>query len=416
MPVTHLLQTEIVQSETIRDDDPFITTTNLQDDLNQIRAVIRSILGRDSWLDLENIKTIDFLTNWFENNIVENINITANDAPSWHSVIFNGINIESFLNDTQTLESAVGEVYDFYSQIHDTLNVSVKEIILPVYLYQFVEEQEKVKSLINELLKTLPRSVKLSILFNLTTIPDSYIDTFQSNPNFLEDFEYYVYCVYFYDPYEAKVCSDSNDRDTCAPISPSQAKMIKRSFVNSLPMAVKNVGAVVRNPLNISKIFDYSLVNVIKKLRNVNFKLITNFFNIYNGPYDSGTDTYNIDISKFLSKLEKDVGIEVLYLDDLVWLEKYDHSNAPTVNGIFAFNDLSVISSLFGDSIGYLDKVVQSLKASKRKIVLFYDHLDNDLSTFGFSGTEFSFNLSDESLRKKYIVFNDFNIMCEDID
>jgi hypothetical protein len=78
MPVSHLLQTEIVQSEIVNDSNPFITTTNLQDDLNQIRAVIRSILGRSSWLNLNNIKTIDFLTTWFNNNVLSNGKLNAN--------------------------------------------------------------------------------------------------------------------------------------------------------------------------------------------------------------------------------------------------------------------------------------------------------------------------------------------------
>jgi hypothetical protein len=86
------------------------------------------------------------------------------------------------------------------------------------------------------------------------------------------------------------------------------------------------------------------------------------------------------------------------------------------VNGIFAFNDTSRLSSLFGSSISYLDKVAQALKASKRKMVLFHDSLDNNLSTFRRSGTSYLFNLSDSLLVNKYIVFNNFNVMSEEID
>ncbi len=490
MPVTHLLQTEIVQSEIVADDNPLITTTNLQDDLNQIRSVIRYILGRNSWLSLGGIKTIDFITNWFNNNVLANGKLNAHsidysvviniesypavlrssntwiklegfslninsqnkvlwsgisftkedidsaisqtetikttgtrlsnleylETSSWHPVIFNGANVKNFLNGTQNLENAVNEIYNFYSQIRNTLGVFTKEIILPMYLHQFINEQERVKNLVNNLSEALPKGVKLSILLNLTKIPNSYINAFQSNPTFLEDFQYYIHCLYFYDPYEAKFCSDLNDENTCTQVSDYQAQTIKKAFIIGLPSNIKNIGVFVRHPINMGKIFDHSFFDIKRRFKDVNFRVITNFFNIYNGPYSEGGDTYNVDVSKFLNRLEKDIGLEVLYLDDLVWLEKYNPSDPITVNGVFAFNNVSVISSLFGGSISYLDKVVQALKASKKKMVLFYDYLDNSLSTFNFSGTSFSFNISEDSLINKYVVFNSLNNIYEEID
>jgi hypothetical protein len=607
MPVSHLLQTEIVQSEIVNDSNPFITTTNLQDDLNQIRAVIRSILGRSSWLNLNNIKTIDFLTTWFNNNVLSNgklnansidysvvsdvnsypavlrssstwlklesfssylnaqnkllwsgISFTTTDIDSaisptstiatintrlsnlesslnntntqittlqssvnslstrvtnaetnitnlstrttnlesqtssldtrvtnlegrvtalennsggsgggsggggsgtcsgcvdtttfsqtisninnninqlnqeiqliesknqtygnllWHPAIFNKQKLNDFLNGIETLDNVVNDVFDFYIQAQENLNVSIKEIILPVYLHKFVEKQTEIKNLINALLIALPSGVRVSFLFDLTVIPDDYISLLQTNNTSLENLKYQgIYSIYFYDPYEAKFCTDLNDLSTCTNATESQAHMLKKAMINSLPSAIENVGVFVRNSLNLDKIFDHLFLNVKKKFKDVKFKLITNFFNLYNGPYSDGSETYNIDISKFLNKLERDFGLEIFYLDDLVWLEKYDPSNQPTPNGIFVFNNLSTISSLFGSSISAVDKTVQVLKASKRKIALIYDYLDNDLSTFNFSGSSISFNLSDSSLRQKYIIFNDLNTMTEEID
>jgi chaperonin cofactor prefoldin len=609
MPVSHLLQTEIVQSEIVNDSNPFITTTNLQDDLNQIRAVIRFILGRNSWLSLSNIKTIDFLTTWFNNNVLSNGKINANSidysvvsnvdsypavlrnsstwlklepfssflnsqnkllwsgisfttadidsaiSPTstittintrlsnlesslnttnanvstlqssvnnlstrvtnaetnitnlstrttnlesqtssldtrltnlegrvtalennsgsgggggggggggsgtcsgcvdtttfsstissinnninqlqqevqaienknqtygnllWHPVIFNRLKLKNFLDGIETLDNVVDEVSDFYTKVQIDLNVSIKEIILPVYLHKFVEKQTEIKNLINALLTALPSGVRVSLLFELTVIPDNYISLLQTNTNFLEYLKYQgMYSIYFYDPYEAKFCTDLNDLSTCTNATESQAQMLKRAMINSLPSVIENVGVFVRNLLNLNKIFDHLFLNVKKKFKDVKFKLITNFFNIYNGPYSDGTETYYIDISKFLNKIESDFGLDIFYLDDLVWLEKYDQSNPPATNGIFIFNDLITLSSLFGSSISIVDKVVQTLKASKRKIALIYDYLDSDLSTFNLSGSSVSFNLSNQSLRQKYIVFNDLNTMTEEID
>jgi hypothetical protein len=601
MPVSHLLQTEIVQSEIVNDSNPFITTTNLQDDLNQIRAVIRSILGRDSWLSLSNIKTIDFLTTWFNNNVLSNGQINANSidysvvsnvdsypavlrnsstwlkleafssflnsqnkllwsgisfttadidsaiSPTntiatintrlsnlesslnnvnaqitilqssvsslstrvtnaetniaslstrttnlesqtssldtrvtnledrvtalennsgggggsgtcsgcvdsttfsqtilyinseisrldskiqfiedsnqiygnllWHPVIFNGIKLGNFLEGMEILDNVVNEVFDFYTKVRGDLNVSVKEIILPLYLHKFVEKQTDIKDLVNALLTAMPGGVRISFLFDLTVVPDDYISSFQTNSTLLEFLGYKgIHSIYFYDPYEAKFCTDLNDLSTCTNATESQAQMLKRAMINSLPSVIENVGVFVRNPLNLNKIFDHLFLNVKKKFKDVKFKLITNFFNIYNGPYSDGTETYYIDISKFLNKIESDFGLDIFYLDDLVWLEKYDQSNPPATNGIFIFNDLITLSSLFDSSISIVDKVVQTLKASKRKIALIYDYLDSDLSTFNLSGSSVSFNLSNQSLRQKYIVFNDLNTMTEEID
>jgi len=605
MPVSHLLQTEIVQSEIVNDSNPFITTTNLQDDLNQIRAVIRSILGRSSWLNLSNIKTIDFLTNWFNNNVLSNGKLNANSidysvvsnvdsypavlrnsstwlklesfssflnsqnkllwsgisfttadidsaiSPTstittintrlsnlesslnttnanvstlqssvnnlstrvtnaetnitnlstrttnlesqassldtrvtnlegrvtalennsgsgggggggsgtcsgcvdtttfsstissinnninqlqqevqaienknqtygnllWHPVIFNRLKLKNFLDGIETLANVVDEVSDFYTKVQIDLNVSIKEIILPVYFHKFIEKQTEIKNLINALLAALPSGVRVSLLFDLTVIPDNYISLLQTNTTFLEYLKYQgMYSIYFYDPYEAKFCTDLNDLSTCTNATEPEAQILKKAIINSLPSVVKNVGVFVRNPLNLNKVFDHLFLNVKKKFKDVKFKLITNFFNIYNGPYSEGSETYNIDISKFLNKIENDFGLDIFYLDDLVWLEKYDQSNPPATNGIFVFNDLGVLSSLFGSSISTVDKVVQALKASKRKIALIYDYLDNDLSTFHISGSSISFNLSDQALIQKYIVFNDLNTMTEEID
>jgi archaellum component FlaC len=602
MPISHLLQTEVVQSEVVNDSNPFITTANLQDDLNQIRAVIRSILGRSSWLDLSNIKTIDFITNWFNNNVLSNgklnanridysvvsdvnsypavlrnsstwlklesfssylnsqnkilwsgISFTTSDIDSaisltstiatintrlsnlesslnnantqistlqssvnslstrvtsaetnitnlstrtttlesqtsnldtrvtslegrvtalennsssgsgsgsgtcsgcvdtttfnstisginsninqlaqeiqslsqtyetygnllWHPAIFNRQKLNNFLNETETLDNVVNEIFGFYTQTRG-LGVSIKEIILPVYLNKFVEKQTNIQNLVKKLLTTLSSSVKISFLLDLTRIPNDYINLLQTNNAFLEYFKYQgIYSVYFYDPYEAKFCTDLNDLSTCTNATEPQVQMLKKAMINSLPSMIENVGVFVRNSLNLNKVFDHSFINVKKKFKDVKFRLITNFFNIYNGPYSEGSETYNIDISKFLSKLEENFDLEIFYLDDLVWLEKYNQSNQPTPNGIFVFNNLSALSSLFGSSISAIDKVVQALKASKRKIALIYDYFDNDLSTFNLSGSSFSFNISDSSLVQKYIIFNDLNPMIEEID
>jgi archaellum component FlaC len=335
----------------------------------------------------------------------------------WHPVIFNGIKLNNFLDGIETLDNVASEVFNFYIQTQGSLNVSIKEIILPIYLHKFVEKQTNIKDLVNALLTTLPSGVRVSFLFDLTVIPDNYISLLQTNNTFLEYLKYQgIYSIYFYDPYEAKFCTDLNDLNTCTNATEFQAQMLKKAMINSLPSAIENVGVFVRNSMNLNKIFDHLFLNVKKKFKDVKLKLITNFFNIYNGSYSDGSETYNIDISKFVDKLEKDFGLEVFYLDDLVWLEKYDQSNPPTTNGIFVFNNLSVISSLFGSSISTVDKVVHALKASKRKIALIYDYLDNDLSTFNLSGSSISFNLSDLSLIKKYIVFNDLNTMTEEID
>ncbi len=603
MPVSHLLQTEIVQSEIVDDSNPFITATNLQDDLNQIRAVIRSILGRSSWLSLNNIKTIDFLTTWFNNNVLSNGKLNANSidysvvsdvnsypavlrnsttwlklesfsyylnsqnkllwsgisfttadidsaiSPTstiatintslsnlesslnntnvqlstlqssvsslstrvtnaetnitnlgtrttslesqtssldtrvtslegrvtalennsssgggsdsgncsdcvdnttfssaisninnninqlsqeiqsiensnqtygnllWHPVIVNRQKLKSFLDGIDTLDDVVDELRSFYAQVQGDLNVSIKEIILPIYLHKFTERQTDIRNLIKALLTSLPSGTRISFLFDLTSIPDNYVTLLQTNSSLLENFKYQgIYSIYFYNPYEAKFCTDLNDLDTCTNATEEQAQMLKKAIINSLPSVIENVGVFVRNPLNLNKVFDHLFLNVKKKFKDVKFRLITNFFNIYNGPYSEGSETYNIDISKFLSTLEKDFGLEIFYLDDLVWLEKYDQSNPPTTNGIFVFNDLSVLSSLFGSSISTVDKIVHALKASKRKMALIYDYLDNDLSTFDLSGSSISFNLSDPSLTQKYIVFNDLNTMTEEID
>ncbi len=603
MPVSHLLQTEIVQSEIVNDSNPFITTTNLQDDLNQIRAVIRSILGRSSWLSLNNIKTIDFLTTWFNSNVLSNGKLSANSidysvvsdvnsypavlrnsttwlklesfssylnsqnkllwsgisfttadidsaiSPTstiatintrlsnlesslnntnvqlstlqssvsslstrvtnaetnitnlstrttslesqtssldtrvtnlegrvttlennissgsgggggtcsgcvdsttfnqtissinneinrldskiqfiedsnqiygnllWHPTIFNGTRLGNFLEDIEILDNVVNEIFDFYTRVRGVLNVSIKEIILPVYLHKFVEKQTNIKDLVNALLTTMPSGVRISFLFDSTVVPDGYISLFQTNGTLLEPLRYKgIHSIYFYDPYEAKFCTDLNDLNTCTNATETQAQTLKKAIMNSLPSVVENVGVFVRNPLNLNKVFDHLFLNVKKKFKDVKFRLITNFFNIYNGPYSEGSETYNIDISKFLSKMEKDFGLEIFYLDDLAWLEKYDQSNPPTTNGIFVFNDLSVLSSLFGSSISTVDKIVHALKASKRKMALIYDYLDNDLSTFDLSGPSISFNLSDSSITQKYIVFNDLNTMTEEID
>jgi len=604
MPVSHLLQTEIVQSEIVNDSNPFITTTNLQDDLNQIRAVIRTILGRSSWLNLSNIKTVDFLTNWFNDNVLSNGKLNANSidysvvsnvnsypavlrnsttwiklesfsyylnsqnkllwsgisfttadidsaiSPTstiatintrlsnlesslnntntqlstlqssvsslstrvtnaetnitnlsarttnlesqtssldtrvtnledrvtalennsgsgsggggsgtcsgcvdtttfsstisginndinqlqqeiqaienknqtygnllWHPAIFNEIKLINFLEDIETLDNVVNGVFDFYMRIRENLNVSIKEIILPVYLHKFVEKQTNIENLVDALLTAMPSGVRISFLFDLTVIPDHYISLFQADSTLLEYLKYKrIHSIYFYDPYEAKFCTDLDDLSTCVNATEHEAKILKKIMINSLPSVVKNVGVFVRNPLNLNKVFDHLFLNVKKKFKDVKFRLITNFFNIYNGPYSEGSETYNIDISKYLSKLEKDFDLDIFYLDDLAWLEKYDQSDPPTTNGIFIFNDLSKLSSLFGSSISTVDKIVHALKASKRKMALIYDYLDNDLSTFDLSGSSVSFNISDSSLTQKYIVFNDLNTMTEEID
>jgi len=580
MPVSHLLQTEIVQSEIIDDSNPNITSRNLQDDLNKIRSIIRSIIGRSSWTNISGIKTIDFLTDWFNRNVLPNGGISANiidyttvldvnsypavlrNSSTWiklealsyyinsqnklswtgisftnsdidsaisltntilnintsltslgnsvnalqnstsnlstrvsnvestttalntrvanlestttslstrtavlesqfstlgnifvsnsafssaisrvensltqandrievlenvffksygNLVIFNGQKLNDFLNGNDTLNQALAEASSFYYSLIDLLGVVVREIVFPVDFSHFLNNQSEIENFINGFFYSIssrgnrPRT-KISLLVDLEKIESSAIISIM---NYLAFFENKVYrrveYVYFSNFYEAKVCTDLNDPSSCTDITEDQARALKGAVFSSY----EKIGVFARNTLNITKLFDPMFLNTIKKFKDLKFRLITNFFNIYNGPYTENSETYYIDVSKFLSKLEDDLRIEVFYLDDLPWLERYDPANMPTVNGTFVFNRTSEISSLFGGSIDYLDKVVQTLKASKRKIVLFYDHLDNDLSTFSVSQSGISFNLSDQSLLRKYIIFNNSDVFNEELN
>ncbi len=581
MPVSHLLQTEIVQSEIVDDSNPNISSRNLQDDLNKIRAIIRSILGRNSWTNIGGIKTIDFLTDWFNRNVLPNGGISANiidyttvldvdsypavlrNSSTWiklealsyyinsqnklswagisftnddidsaisstntilnintslnslrngintlqtnldglstrinnveisttalntrvtnlesttlnlntrtsalesqfstlgtifvsndafnstisniqdnlnqvndrvyllehasfkypygNLVIFNGQSLNEFLNGDDTLSQAVAEAYDFYYSLVSHLQVAVKEIVFPIDFSNFIVRKSDIENFISGFIYSINiqsnRShIKISLLVDLTKIEASTLNSIMSSPTFFGDKVYRgVEYIYFYNFYETKVCTNLNDPSSCLDITEDQVRALKKAIFSSY----EKVGVFIRNTSNLNKLFDPTFLNTIKKFKTFKFRIITNFFNIYNGPYTENSETYYIDVSKFLSNLENELGIEVFYLDDLPWLERYDPANMPTVNGIFAFNRTNEISSLFGSSIDFLDKTVQALKASKRKIVLFYDYLDNDLSTFSISQSGISFNLSNQSLRQKYIVFNDLDVFNEEIN
>ncbi len=426
MPVQHLLQTEIVQSEIVDDSNPYISTTNLQDDLNQIRASIKRILGRSSWLDLDNIVTIDYITNWFNDpeswlRYENTINSLEYGNLIWHPVIFNSQKFQNFLDGTETLDNAVADVYNFYSRIK-LLNVVVREIILPVYLHQFINKQTDIQRFIKSFRNLLKSSgseanIRISILFNLTRILNTHMSSISSSPTFFELYRYSgIDYIYFSDIYEARVCTDISNPSSCSSANNSQINALKRAIVNSAPSAHRKIGFFVRNSENLNKIFDNAFFNVKTKYKDVEFRLITNFFNIYRGPHTENSITYNVDVLKFISDLEGNLGLEVFYLDDLAWLQRYNSSNMPTVRGMFAFNNTGLLASLFGSSISYIDRVVQALKASKRKIVLFYDYEDDILSTFAPSGSSFLFNLSDSYITQKYIVFNNLNAMTEEIN
>jgi hypothetical protein len=426
MPVQHLLQTEIVQSEIVDDSNPYISTTNLQDDLNQIRASIRKILGRSSWLDLDDIITIDYITNWFNDSWAwlqyENtLNNSEHGNLVWHPVIFNSQKFQNFLDGTETLDNAVSDVYNFYSQVR-LLNVAVREIILPAYLHQFINKQTDIQKFIKRFRDFLRNAenetnVRISILFNLTKILNTHMSSISSSPTFFELYKYSgIDHLYFSDIYEAKVCTDISNPSSCTNATKTQINALKNAIINGATSVHKAVGFFVRNSENLNKIFDTTFFNAKRKYKNLKFRLITNFFNIYSGQYTEDSETYNTDVLKFISSLENSLGLEVFYLDDLVWLQKYNPSNMPTVGGIFAFNNTGLLSSLFGSSISSIDKIVQALKASKRKIALFYDYEDNNLSTFTFSSPSFLFNLSDSSITSKYIVFNNLNAMTEEIN
>ena len=426
MPVQHLLQTEIVQSEIVDDSNPYISTTNLQDDLNQIRASIRKILGRSSWLDLDDIVTIDYITNWFNDLEVrlqqENtINSLEFGNLLWHPAIFNSQKFQNFLNDTETLTNAVSDVYNFYSQIRQ-LSVVVREIILPVYLHQFIDKQIEIQKFIKLFRDSLKdarseANVRISILFNLTKVLNTHMSSISSSPTFFELYRYPgIDYLYFSDIYETRVCTDISNSSSCTNASNAQINALKKAIINSATSAHRAIGFFVRNSANLNKIFDAAFFNAKRKYKDIKFRLITNFFNIYRGPYTEGSETYNTDVLKFISSLENSLNLEVFYLDDLVWLQKYNPSNMPSVRGIFAFNDTSLLSSLFGGSVSSIDKTVQALKASKRKIVLFYDYEDSDLSTFNVFNSLFSLNLTDTYITQKYIISNDLRAMVEEIN
>jgi hypothetical protein len=424
MPVQHLLQTEIVQSEIVDDSNPYISTTNIQDDLNQIRASIRKILGRGSWLDLEDIITIDYITNWFNDSWAwlqyENtLNNSEYGNLVWHPVIFNSQEFQNFLNGTETIDNAVSDVYGFYSQVR-LLNVVIREIILPIYLHQFINKQTDIQKFIKRFRDSLKNAgnetdVRISILFNLTKVLNTHMSSISSSPTFFELYKYSgIDYLYFSDIYETKICTDINNPSSCTNATTAQINALKSAVLNGATSVHKAIGFFVRNSVNLNKIFDVRFFNVKRKYKDLKLRLITNFFNIYNGTYTEGSETYNTDILRFISSLESSFGLEVFYLDDLVWLEKYNPSNMPSASGAFAFNDTSILSSLFGSSISSIDKVVQALKASKRKIALFYDYEDNNLSTFTLNSSLFLFNLSDSSIIQKYIVFNNLNPMTEE--
>jgi hypothetical protein len=580
MPVSHLLQTEIVQSEIIDDSNPNISSRNLQDDLNKIRSVIRSILGRDSWTDISGIKTIDFLTDWFNRNVLPNGGVNANiidyttvsdvdsypavlrNSSTWiklealsyyinsqnklswagisftnndidyaisstntvsninasltslrnnintlqtdlsnistrvsnvestttalntrvtnlesttvnlstrttvlesqfntlgnifvsnsvfnlvisgiernltqandrieilensslkpygNLVIFNGQKLNDFLNGNDTSNQAVAEASSFYYSLINLLGVVVREIVFPVDFFHFFNNQSEIESFINEFFYSIsnqgnrPRT-KISLLVDLKKIESSVLTSIINSLAYFEDKIYRrAEYIYFSNFYEAKVCTNLNDPSSCTDITEDQARALKRAIFSSY----EKVGLFTRDTLNLTKLFDPTFLNISKKFKDFKFRLITNFFNIYNEPYTENSETYYIDVSKLFSKLENDLGIEVFYLDDLPWLERYDLNNMPTVNGFLVFNRTNEISSLFGSSIDSLDKVVQALKASKRKIALLYDYLDDNLSTFSVSQGGVLFNLSDQSLLRKYIIFNNSDVFNEEIN